>query len=315
MANLTPIAEPSLQLSGDVTSRVIGLRTVMVNLYAVSNPDGSWVLVDTGLPFSSKRILRWIERRKGPGARPTCILLTHGHFDHAGNARELARHWDVPVYAHRLEKPYLTGKSKYPPPDPTVGRGVFSLLAPMYPRGPINFGDRLQELPDDKSVPGLHDWHWIATPGHSPGHVSLFRQKDRVLLAGDAFVTTKQESVIAVVSQLPEVHGPPAYYTMDWDAARRSVASLAALRPNIVACGHGVPMEGAEVAIALAYLAEHFDKVARPSRGRYARQPAVTNENGIVRLPPPVVNPAIKVAVGVAIAGGVLYGFIRSRKS
>jgi len=314
MPALVPLSDRSLQSIGQVPG-VIGLRTVMVNLFAVSNPDGSWALIDTGLPFSSNRVLRWIERKKGEGARPHCILLTHGHFDHVGNVKELARHWDVPVYAHWLEKPYLTGKSKYPPPDATVGRGVFSLLAPVYPRRPINIVDRLRDLPADGSVPGLPDWRWIATPGHSPGHVSYFRGSDRVLLAGDAFVTTKQESVLAVFSQLAEVHGPPAFYTMDWDAAKRSVGNLAALRPKFVACGHGLPMNGPEVRIALEYLAEHFDKMARPSHGRYVRQPAITNENGIVRLPPPVVNPAVKIAVGAAVAGGVLYGLIRSRKS
>lgn len=315
MANLLPISERRLISIGQVATGIIGLRTVMVNLYAVSNPDGSWVLVDSGLPFSSKRILRWIERQKGADARPSCIVLTHGHFDHVGNVVELARHWDVPVYAHRLEKPYLTGKSKYPPPDPTVGRGVFTLFAPVYPRGPINVTDRLQPLPSDGSVPGLAGWRWVATPGHSPGHVSFFRDSDRVLLAGDAFVTTKQESVIAVVTQLPEIQGPPAYYTPDWDLAKGSVASLAAMKPSAVACGHGLPMEGPEVVIALEYLAEHFDKIARPSHGRYVRKPAIMNENGIVRLPPPVVSPGVKVAVGLAVAGGVLYGFVRSRKS
>lgn len=314
MVNLTPIAERTPALS-QLAPGVIGLRTVMVNLYAVSNPDTSWVLVDAGLAYSTKRVLRWIERQMGPDARPSCIVLTHGHFDHVGNVQELARYWDVPVYAHRLEKPFLTGKSKYPPPDPTVGRGVFTLFAPIYPRGPINISNRLQPLPADGSVPGLEGWRWIATPGHSPGHVSFFREKDRLLLAGDAFATTKQESVIAALSQLPEVQGPPAYYTMDWELAKGSVRTLAALKPSTVACGHGLPMSGPEAGIALEYLAEHFDKTARPSHGRYVKQPAITNENGIVRLPPPVVKPAVKVALGVAVAGGILYGFIRSRKS
>lgn len=47
------------------------------------------------------------------------ILLTHGHLDHAGSCPELAEAWNVNVYAHRLELPYLTGKSTHPPLDVT----------------------------------------------------------------------------------------------------------------------------------------------------------------------------------------------------
>src|SRR5918992_1240748 len=84
-------------------------------------------------------------------------------------------------------------------------------------------------------------------PGHTPGHVSLFREVDRTLIVGDAFVTTKQESATAVLTQRPELHGRPAYYTPDWESARRSVQRLAALEPWRVATGHGPPMEGPEM--------------------------------------------------------------------
>ena len=86
-------------------------------------------------------------------------------------------------------------------------------------------------------------WVWVATPGHSPGHVSLFRDEDRLLIAGDAFVTTKQESLLSVLTQRKEIHGPPMYYTPDWNAARNSVRRLAELRPQIAATGHGMPMD------------------------------------------------------------------------
>ena len=73
---------------------------------------------------------------------------------------------------------------------------------------------------------GLPGWRVIETPGHSPGHVSLFRESDGVLIAGDAFVTTKQESLLAVMTQRQELRGPPMYFTCDWDAARESVQKL-----------------------------------------------------------------------------------------
>lgn len=130
-------------------------------------------------------------------------------------------------------------------------------------------------------------WRWIHTPGHAPGHVSFFRADDRILIAGDAVSTTKQESVFSVLTQRQELHGPPAYFTIDWEQARHSVATLASLKPLVVAAGHGEPMQGDDMPEALASLARNFNLWARPRRGRYVTTPALTNEQGIVSLPPP----------------------------
>ena len=112
-------------------------------------------------------------------------------------------------------------------------------------------------------------WRWLHTPGHSPGHVSLWRRAGRLLIAGDAFVTTRQESVYSAVTQAPEMHGPPMYFTPDWPSARQSVFNLAALGPDTVVTGHGQAMQGPEMRSALAELAERFDEVAVPKHGQY----------------------------------------------
>jgi glyoxylase-like metal-dependent hydrolase (beta-lactamase superfamily II) len=149
-----------------------------------------------------------------------------------------------------------------------------ALMSRLYPRGPVDVGSHGQMLPEDGSIPGFPEWRWIHTPGHTEGHVSLFREQDRTLIAGDAFVTTKQESLLAAMTKPPELHGPPAYYTTNWDAARDSVRRLAELRPAAVATGHGKPLAGADVADRLAELARDFDTVARPEHGRYVNEPA-----------------------------------------
>jgi glyoxylase-like metal-dependent hydrolase (beta-lactamase superfamily II) len=112
-------------------------------------------------------------------------------------------------------------------------------------------------------------WRWLHTPGHSPGRVSLWRRADRLVIAGDAFVTTRQESVYSAVTQAPELHGPPMYFTPDWPSARQSVLNLAALGPDTVVTGHGQAMQGPEMRSALAELAERFDEVAVPKHGQY----------------------------------------------
>ena len=87
-------------------------------------------------------------------------------------------------------------------------------------------------------------WRAVYTPGHTAGHVSIWREHDRTLIAGDAVVTTKQESLLAVMAQRPELHGPPAYFTQDWERAAQSVRTIAALEPEVLATGHGIVMRG-----------------------------------------------------------------------
>jgi glyoxylase-like metal-dependent hydrolase (beta-lactamase superfamily II) len=266
-----PLPEQEIVPLDSIAPGVAGLRVIFVNLYALTGEDGRWVLVDAGLPLSASKIRNWLDGQFGAGARPEAILLTHGHFDHVGVLEDLANGWNVPVYAHPNEIPYLNGQVKYPPPDPTVGGGLMAVMSPLYPRTSADVRNRARELPADGSVPFLPEWRWTHTPGHAPGHVSLFRERDRVLLPADAFCTTNQNSFLSVAKQAPELSGPPAYYTPDWDSARDSVERLAALRPLTIAPGHGLPISGPAVAEQLATLAREFDRIARPEHGKYAR--------------------------------------------
>lgn len=257
-----------------VTPDLAYQRLAIVNAAYVETGSGGWVLIDAGVPGAAGLITSAVEKRYGPDSRPAAIVLTHGHFDHVGALEELSERWDVPVWAHELERPYLDGTSSYPPPDPTVGGGMMAWSAKLYPRGPANVGSRLQILPADGSVPPLPGWRWIHTPGHTPGHISLWRESDRSLIAGDAFITTNQESAYAVAVQKPEMHAPPTYYTQDWQASKRSVEKLAELEPELVITGHGRAMQGQEMRRALHTLARDFDDVAVPKEGRYVADPA-----------------------------------------
>ena len=264
-------------------------RLLIVNVVfhgAAGAGDRQWVLIDAGVTASARMIAYAASSRFGKNSRPAAIILTHGHFDHVGALEELADKWDVPVYAHELEHPYLDGRSAYPPPDPKVGGGMMAILSPLFPRGPINVKHWLRTLPADGSVPGMPGWTWLWTPGHSPGHISLWNETERTLIVGDAFVTTRQESAYAAVTQEPEMHGPPRYFTPDWEAARESVRRLAALEPEVVITGHGRAMRGAEMRAALHQLAENFDRVAVPKHGRYVDSPAHMDRNGVRYVPP-----------------------------
>jgi glyoxylase-like metal-dependent hydrolase (beta-lactamase superfamily II) len=252
----------------------IRLSIVNVVFYGDASRGNHWVLIDTGLPTSENAIIEAAEHRFGRDARPAAILMTHGHFDHAGSLEKLARRWDVPVYAHPLEFPYLNGRSSYPPADALVGGGAMALLSPLFPRSPVNVAAWLKTLPADQSVPQMPGWKWLHTPGHAPGHVSLWREEDRALIAGDAIVTTGQESIYETLTQRPEMHGPPSYLTADWDEAERSVALLAALEPELLISGHGRPMKGEHMRKRLHELSINFREIAVPKGRAYARDPA-----------------------------------------
>jgi glyoxylase-like metal-dependent hydrolase (beta-lactamase superfamily II) len=289
--NLKPANHFQVAETRPVLEDLAYLRTVMVNVYFVGPPgagDREWVLVDAGMSGSAERIVRAAEMRFGVGSRPAAIVLTHGHFDHVGALEPLADRWDAPIYAHPMELPYLTGRSSYPPPDPSVGGGLVAALSWSFPRGPIDLGDSVRPLPEDTTVPGLPGWRWVFTPGHTPGHVALFRDVDRTLIAGDAIVTTKLESAQAVMAQRRELHGPPMYFTSDWTSAAKSVVALAELDPEIVATGHGEPLQGASMRADLHALARDFKRRAVPRHGRYVRRPAEADRNGVVAVPPDV---------------------------
>jgi glyoxylase-like metal-dependent hydrolase (beta-lactamase superfamily II) len=285
----------------DFAPDVVRVAMGIANTYLVGHAT-RWVLVDTGPPGLSALIRRAARKRFGAGARPAAIILTHGHVDHAGNVDVLAREWNAPVYAHALELQYLAGRSEYPPHDPTVG-GAMALLSRLFPRG----GQRAVTtpvLPLSNTIPALPEWEWVHTPGHTPGHLSLWRPADRLLLAGDAIATMNTDSWVEQARRTPELSKPPAALTPDWEAARQSVEALAALAPMAIGAGHGKPVAGRMVADAVGALAMTF---APPAHGRYVSAPASIGPVGVEWVPPPVPDPLPLQAASAALVvlGGV----------
>lgn len=235
----------------------------IVNAFMVSG-ERQWVLIDTGLKNSADFIVKSAEDRLGPGARPAAILLTHGHFDHTGSLKLLTKYWEVPAYIHPFELPYITGAKSYPLPDKNAGGGFVTKISASFPHTAIDIGHYALSLPGDHTVPGLPGWKWIFTPGHTAGHVSFFRERDRLLISGDALITVDQESFWSVLTQKETLTGPPAYLTEDYRTADATIERLVAMRPAVILPSHGRPMAAGDYRKYLHIVMDKQDVLGRP---------------------------------------------------
>lgn len=283
----------------------------IANVYFVGDKD-RWFLVDTGLSGEAAPIRKAAGQRFGPDAKPAAIVLTHGHPDHSGSAWALAEGWNVPIYAPRLEMPFLSGRSQYPPPDPTVP-GVLAFISRFIPSASIDLGQRLAPLNENEPFPGLTGWQTIPTAGHTPGHSSYYRASDGLLLAGDAFATMDLESLVGILTKKPKLTRPPAPSTTNWAQAKESLVRLAQLAPILLAPGHGKPLPN--IGNRLQAFADSF---SIPAKGRYVNSPVTFGETGVVTLPPAPPDPLMQIGASLVVAGvalglGAVYPKVRSR--
>lgn len=183
-----------------------------VHVWLVAADDGL-TLVDSGYWFMAGDVIHAVDLiDAGPLRR---IVLTHGHPDHAGGAAKVAQARHVPVYAHRLELPFLEGERTYP--------RINRVLQPIRP----GLARALPEFTDGTLEPlgGLTPW---STPGHTPGHVVYHHVQDDVLLAGDLFKARNGQ-----------LHHLGHFYSVDPERARRSEQILQLLQPTRVEASHG----------------------------------------------------------------------------
>jgi glyoxylase-like metal-dependent hydrolase (beta-lactamase superfamily II) len=233
----------------EVAAGVYSLKVRGANIYLVKSAS-SWVLIDAGWGGCAGAVRAAAGSLFGPAA-PAAILLTHAHPDHFGAAAELARSWDRPVYVHADDMRMLLGQGLAEEDIDPIGK-VFNAALRLLPQrlqprpSTSEFEDIARELPESgDEVPGLPDWQWVPTPGHSPGHVVFFRPSDRVAIAGDAVLTTP---FFGVVPGWQKLARPPRMSSSSWRRTMESIAALAGLEPRVLATGHGVPMTGPELA-------------------------------------------------------------------
>lgn len=243
----------------------LGSGPMRVNVYFVRSGP-AWTLVDTGMAGHGDAIREAAAALFGAHLGPSSIIITHAHRDHTGSARELALSWGCPVLVHPHELPLARG----------IAAAVRHYATPIdrwtvLPRMRLpgsrrraarmarsGLGELVGSFDPNESPPGLPAWKVVPTPGHTPGHVALFRASDRILLTGDALVTVDVDSLRGILSGRREFSGPPRVATWSRRIAADSLRRLALLDPHTVAGGHGSPVSGPETAAELRSFAERF---------------------------------------------------------
>lgn len=204
----------------------------------VANPylaveDNGLTLIDTGLAGSDAKILAYIRNLgRAPGDLKR-ILITHADRDHIGSLPALLRQTGARVYTSAIEAEAIAHGHPSRPLKRQGARAVlFGLMATFSPQAASSVDE---VVADGQMLPILGGLRVLATPGHTPGHLSFFSERLGVLFVGDS-----------LVSEAGGLRGSTGWNTWDQAQADASVRRQAALAPRIVCPGHGpVAMDAA----------------------------------------------------------------------
>ncbi|HDR4909092.1 TPA: MBL fold metallo-hydrolase [Bacillus cereus] len=177
--------------------------------------DEMAVLIDTGFPGQIEDIQVEMEKVGVSFDKLKVVILTHQDIDHIGSLPELLQRCrsNIKVYAHELDKPYIEGDLPLLK-DGNVENRSKGKVSDIVIDG--------QELPYCGGILILH------TPGHTPGHISLYLKQSKILIAGD--------SMYSVNGMLGGIHAPT---TINIKEAKQSLKKYLNLHIESVVCYHG----------------------------------------------------------------------------
>lgn len=194
-----------------------GFPPFAINVYLMGD-----VLVDAGSRHAAKRILRQLT-----GRTLATHVVTHAHADHQGSSHEICEALRVPLWCGELDAEAIEdGQIRARMPSHPIN----SLIGMAFPGPPHPVARRLREGNE------LAGFEVLDTPGHSTGHISLWREDDRTLICGDVFTN------MDTITGIPGLHEPKGFFTPDPARNRASMRRLAALEPDLVCFGHGRPL-------------------------------------------------------------------------
>lgn len=198
--------------------QLAGIVPHLINTYLVRTTVGD-VLVDTGTRWVTGTLLRELR-----GVRLSLVALTHVHPDHQGSAAAVCHRFGVPLACHEADAAVMEGR------------------APMQPRSLlVRTFDRIWSGPPHpvavrwQGGETIGEWRVVHTPGHTAGHVTFFRERDRVAIVGDVIRNASLRTWFGRMSETPHV------FSVDPAQNRRSMRTVLDLQPRLLLFGHGPP--------------------------------------------------------------------------
>ena len=186
---------------------------------------GGLILIDSGLPWNSKKIVSYIRDTLGRDPLDLrYVILTHYHADHTGNATDLKEITGAKVAIHEEDADYLAGKKPIPHLKSLRGR-LITLVSYLWPISSVSPNLLLYDR--DK----IYRLECIHTPGNTSGSISLYDPELRLLFSGDAVITRNGM-----------VNGPPSWAIPDMDQAMQSVEKISRYDYEYLLPGHGMPI-------------------------------------------------------------------------
>jgi glyoxylase-like metal-dependent hydrolase (beta-lactamase superfamily II) len=201
------------------------IANMELNLSLIVDGD-ELVLVDTGVPGQEELIEAEIRKEGLDTATITRIILTHQDIDHVGSLNALVARTGAEAMALAEEIAYIDGSKpspKMPPKEVLDANPAFAEMLRQLKRTPVDVA-----LTDGQILDIAGGVRVVATPGHTPGHMSLYLERSKVLITGDA-----------LVSDSGQLHPPMARATPDMPTAMESVRRLAQLDVEAIVCYHG----------------------------------------------------------------------------
>ncbi|WP_428686830.1 MBL fold metallo-hydrolase [Roseibium sp.] len=155
----------------------------MVNAFLLIVPGGA-VLIDAGLPGSERKIRRALAGAGLTSADLRLIVVTHGHIDHAGDARALRDLSGAPILMHEADIAYCQGEQPLLRPTGAFGR-IFKMTGAIEAPFPHFTPDIVLSGSEERSLTEFGvKGRVLPTSGHTPGSISLLMD-DGTVFAGD----------------------------------------------------------------------------------------------------------------------------------
>lgn len=196
----------------------------MVNAYLV---DG--FLVDAGIRSSEKKLFHAIDQLGRE--KIEAHVLTHAHPDHQGASAAICQQLNIPLWCGHDD---VAAMERGLVPDNPADENFIIRFQQRYWTGPAYPVARHLQEGDT-----VGSFTVLATPGHSPGHIVLWREADGVLIAGDVLGNAH------LLTSAVGLREPPSMFTADVAENRRSIRKVASLQPKLICFGHGPVLHNA----------------------------------------------------------------------